>query len=132
MKLSPEIQVMLAIITPSAVLFPLIVAGLLMLFRNDPLFGPNYSGPIHLPVGNIYNFFILLLFLGLAVQFLLALPYLVYASENMEATDSVLKILKVGFFLLPVLAMPIYYIFYIWPKRRPNWAVKSPTGAAGR
>jgi hypothetical protein len=50
--------------------------------------------------------------------------YLVHVIKNTVASEAVRIILGVGLFLMPFVAMPVYYYLYIWSDEPPEWAQK--------
>ena len=56
--------------------------------------------------------------------------YLIHAFSNPSAHLWLRVVLGLGFFVLPYVAMPAYFLLYILPPSPPSWAL-SPLGAPG-
>src|SRR5215211_2745924 len=48
--------------------------------------------------------------------------YLIHTFKNTKASDSMRIVLGLGHLFLPLVAMPVYYYFYIWRDNPPEWA----------
>jgi len=48
--------------------------------------------------------------------------YLAHIIKNRSVSDSVRVVFGVGIYLMPYIAMPIYYYFFIWRDDIPGWA----------
>lgn len=52
--------------------------------------------------------------------------YIVHIIKN-TAGSQVWRILSgIGLFVFPFLAMPFYYLVYVWPNQPPEWALEKP------
>ncbi len=60
--------------------------------------------------------------LTILLQLGLSAFYLAHIIKNTGASEVVRIILGVGVFLMPYLAMPVYYYVYIWLQDPPDWA----------
>lgn len=49
--------------------------------------------------------------------------YLIHVIKNNQASEVLRIVLGVGCFYLPFIAMPLYYLLFIWPERPPSWAL---------
>jgi ABC-type spermidine/putrescine transport system permease subunit II len=62
-------------------------------------------------------------FLTILLQLGLMAFYLVHVIKNQAASETLRIVLGVGTFVMPYVAMPVYYYAYIWPDEPPAWAV---------
>jgi hypothetical protein len=53
--------------------------------------------------------------------------YLIHIIRNTHATEILRILIGVGLFFLPFVAMPIYFLTFIWPEKPPLWAVVAPS-----
>ncbi|MDH3943625.1 MAG: hypothetical protein OEV06_06000 [Anaerolineae bacterium] len=60
------------------------------------------------------------------LQFGLMIFYIAHIVKNKPAAELLLIILAVGTYIMPYLAMPVYYFIYIWPDDPPDWALAPP------
>ena len=58
----------------------------------------------------------ILIMLGLMVF------YLAHIIKNRSVSDNVRVVFGVGIYLMPYIAMPVYYYFFIWRDDIPAWA----------
>jgi hypothetical protein len=49
--------------------------------------------------------------------------YLIHVIRNNVAQETLRVLLGLGFVFLPFLAMPVYYLTYVWPEQPPAWAL---------
>ena len=49
--------------------------------------------------------------------------YLTHVIKNNQALEMLRVVLGVGSFFFTFIAMPIYYLLYIWPENPPSWAL---------
>jgi WD40 repeat protein len=61
--------------------------------------------------------------LTIIFYFGLTIFYIVHAIKNSSASEVARIVLLVGVFLMPFIAMPVYYILYIWLEQPPDWAL---------
>jgi WD40 repeat protein len=79
---------------------------------------------------SVFPFFSGIFFLHcLTIIFYLGLTifYIVHAIKNNGASEVVRIVLLIGIFLMPFVAMPIYYILYVWLDNPPAWAMTNET-----
>lgn len=50
--------------------------------------------------------------------------YMIHVIKNTTGSDTIRIILALGIFILPFIAMPVYYYLYIWLDEPPKWAKK--------
>jgi hypothetical protein len=58
------------------------------------------------------------------IQLALLVFYIIHLLKNTAPSEVTRVILGVGMFLLPYVAMPVYYILYIWLDQPPAWAIE--------
>ena len=56
--------------------------------------------------------------------------YLAHVIRNTAAPDTLRVILGVGVFLLPFIAMSVYYYAYVWRDDPPDWALQKRADTA--
>jgi hypothetical protein len=49
--------------------------------------------------------------------------YLIHVIKNNQALEVLRITLGVGSFYFPFIAMPAYYLIFIWPEQPPSWAL---------
>jgi hypothetical protein len=54
--------------------------------------------------------------------------YIIHIILNKTGTDLLRSIFGVGMFLLPFIAIPVYYFIYILPDNPPDWALAPVSG----
>ncbi len=131
MNISKPAKIIIGILTVFAVLFPFIMPVFVMflIFSAgfpflDPqsLANPHEFSKIFMPVMLIFYPTIMCFSL---VQLGLQIFYLIHVIKNRVLTDTLRILFAIGTFLLPYIAMPIYFIVYLWndkpqePKSQP-------------
>jgi hypothetical protein len=71
-------------------------------------------------------FFVAVSLLGGLVRLTLQVFYLMHVIRNVSASEIARVLLGVGVFLLPFLAMPIYFVLFLWMPNPPSWALAPP------
>jgi hypothetical protein len=124
MRLSKPVKILVGLASVWIVIFPILfmalwvigVFGIEMSARGSynsapsPLFGLCFLAIF--PLQCLYIF----------LQIGTSAFYLVHVIKNDTAIEVVRVILGVGVFYMPFLAMPIYFLIYIWPDETPQWA----------
>ena len=125
MKLNMPMKILIGILTGISVLFPfLIVPGviMLMIIAGVP-FLESQSAPEYFIVMMTMIFFISMIcfsFLQLALQ----VTYMVHEVLNKTLTDTFRVLFIVGTFFLPFIAMPIYFVAYMWKDNPPELEIE--------
>lgn len=70
-------------------------------------------------------------FCTIFIGFGLMVFYLIHVIKNTKADETVRVILGVGNFILPFIAMPVYFYLYIWMENPPAWAAVKTKKAEG-
>ena len=124
MTLTKPIKLLVGLATLWLALYPLLffVVWLFFVFGTMGLSSeriPENTMPVFM-----LPFFIIfpLHFLTILLYFVLMTFYLVHVIKNTIAAETVRVILGVGCFMMPYIAMPIYYYLYIWLPQPPAWA----------
>jgi len=122
MKLSNPVKILVGIATAWICIYPLLFLSVwFMMATQMGLFGrvmsaepPMFMTPF-LAIFPVHCFTILL-------QFVMMAFYLIHVIKNNAAAEVIRIILGVGVFFLPYVAMPVYYVLYIWMDTPPAWA----------
>lgn len=125
MKLNQPIKILVGLGTIWMLLYPLVFVAFI-------LFVPLI--PLELEINLSYlffNVFGMLIILSLPIQIGLMLFYLIHVIKNKTASEVVRIILGIGLFLMPVIAMPVYYFTYIWRDSPPDWAIADTIDGSG-
>ncbi len=123
MTLGKPARILIGLLTAWVMLYPLLFFAVwLIMFFGIAVIGesPRSEFPVFMiPFFAIFPVHCLTIFLQLG----LSAFYLVHVIKNKMASDTIRIVLGVGAFLLPFVAMPIYYFLYIWPDKPPDWAL---------
>ncbi|MBN8579809.1 MAG: hypothetical protein J0L96_03990 [Anaerolineae bacterium] len=57
------------------------------------------------------------------MQFALMGFYLFHIIKNTLVSDSIRVVFGIGIFFMPIIAMPVYYYFFVWKDSPPKWAL---------
>lgn len=66
------------------------------------------------------------LFCTVALYFPLLIFYIVHLIRNQASSDTLRVVIAIGLWMLPFVAMLVYFFTYIFPEVPPAWALKSP------
>jgi hypothetical protein len=123
MKISKAVKILVGVLTLLVVLIPFVLMPAVMLFLMfeagfpflDPQDVPSpYDWEAVLPV--LMVFYPLMMCNTLA-QLGLQVFYVIHEIKNKALTDTLRILFVLGNFFLPYLAMPIYFIAYVWKDR---------------
>lgn len=121
MNINKPTKIVIGVLTVFAVIFPFVIAPALMMFfvfsSGFPFFDPQ-------SVPNSYEiqktmlpmmmvFYPTMMCFGL-VQLGLQIFYIIHEVKNKALTDTYRILFAIGTFFLPYIAMPIYFIAYLW------------------
>lgn len=134
MKVSGFVRGLVGVGTLLYALSPLVAAGLWALLAFGVPLGLAFAAWQQGQAPDLLVFPLFISGLTLPVQCLL-LPfavaltafYLTHLIRNREGLELYRILLGLGFVFLPFLAMPVYYLLYVWPAQPPAWACE-PTG----
>jgi hypothetical protein len=108
-----------------ATLYPLLFFGVYFIAFFSAFFIAAGGRPPGLPLeGFPFMFFaffplhIVTIFILLVLQVL----FLIHVIKNTQASEVARIVLGVGIFVMPFIAVPVYYILYIFLDRPPDWA----------
>jgi hypothetical protein len=93
----------------------------------DPnTFDPNTFSPDFDPsvFGYFFLMFPLMMCFGLA-QFILMIFYVIHIIKNRAGSEVIRILTSIGFYFLPYIAMPAYFLIYIAPSKTPDWALET-------
>ncbi len=125
MKLSKPVKIVVAAGTAWIILY-LIFA---LLRWASALTGIGFLRDLEAPISAVILslFFVGLQWFTIIVHLALVGFYLVHIARNASASDELRVIFSMGIFVLPYLAMPVYYYLFIWRDQPPAWATKERT-----
>jgi outer membrane protein assembly factor BamB len=121
MKLDRPVKLLVGGGTVWIILYPL----LFVVIWLSTVAGVVFSEPVQSPF-SLFSAFDLIFpvhCLTAILQFALIGFYLFHIIKNTQASDAVRVIFGVGMFFMSILAMPIYYYFFIWRDSFPEWAL---------
>ena len=124
MKLSPPVKVLLGLGTAWIVISPLIFIAAWFAMVAGVLVAP--------PTPTNASAWVLLPFFGafaiqcctMPVLLVLQTVYLAHIILDRPGSDAVRVLLGLGLFFFPMVAMPLYFLLYIWPGRPPAAAIQ--------
>ncbi|HLD93286.1 MAG TPA: hypothetical protein VI703_03700 [Anaerolineales bacterium] len=135
MVISRTWKIIIGIATFLVAIFPLLVGvlyfawifSMVSQFSNfDPnTYNPNTYSPDFDPSTFGYFFLIFPLMMCLGVlQFVMTIFYIIHVINN-DLGSRVLRTLSgIGFYFLPWIAMPAYFLIYLAPNKTPDWALE--------
>ena len=121
MNVSRPVKILIGFLTAFTVLFPFVIApAFMMLFMfgfGSPFFDPrSFTDP-----SDIYRtmFPMMMVFYPVMMCFSLAnlglqIFYVIHEIKNKSLNDTYRILFAIGIFLLPYVAMPIYFIAFLW------------------
>ena len=121
MNISRPIKILIGVLTVFAVLFPFIIMPSFMMFfvfrAGFPFFDPQ-SVPSPYEIEKSFMpmmmiFYPVMMCFSL-VQLGLQIFYVIHEITNKALTDSLRILFVLGTFFLPFIAMPFYFIAYLW------------------
>jgi hypothetical protein len=127
MKISKAVKILVGVLTLLVVLIPFVIMPAVMMFMVfgsgftflDPQSVPSpYDVEALLPVMMVFYPLMMCYSFG---QMGLQVFYVIHEIKNMAMTDTFRILFVIGTFFLPYIAMPIYFIAYLW-KDRPQEA----------
>lgn len=124
MKLTKWLKVLIGVLTAGVTISPLLLFGLwiftlpLMAMSDHRGGGP---GPLSFMVLGV---FMAVAALSAFVRWGMSVFYLTHVILNREGHDVARVLLGIGAFVLPFLALPVYFFIYIWPTVPPDWALR--------
>ncbi|MFC2046158.1 hypothetical protein ACFLTC_01380 [Chloroflexota bacterium] len=128
MKLNRPLRIAIGFATVWQALYPLLFLAVwlsmvpgMVDFELAPATAPEESIPFF-PVA--FLAIIPLHCLTMVLQIGLMGFYLAHIIKNTAASETLRIILGIGVFLMPFVAMPVYYYLYIWSDEPPEWAQK--------
>lgn len=135
MTLSRPLRVLVGVATAVYVILPLVFAALVVLVAlGFPLWLTLNAQPGDAPPPVIIPLFVFgvtpLQCLLIPLAFGLISFYLVHIIKNEAALETYRILLALGVVFLPFVAMPIYFLIYIWPETPPAWAL-APSRRSG-
>ncbi len=115
----------------------LVVAGIpilfLLLFSSvffvSDIPGSAVEGFVRFFFDSINYLFVAVCILNLLIFGLVSF-YVVHTVKNDSANQVVRILLALALFFFPYIAMPAYFLIYIWPTTPPSWAVAEHTHAS--
>ena len=132
MNISKPVKIGIGLLTLGAVLFPFVIMPTIMLVMvfgsGFPSFDPHtgYNFPEWEAMLPFMLVFYGMLMCYSLVQLGLQIFYVIHEIKNKSLTDTIRIIFILGNFFLPYVAMPIYFIAYLW-KDAPQEALVAQT-----
>lgn len=121
MNISKPFKILIGLATLWFAMYPFLFFGVMMVSMGIfPIFARNSDSPdiIFSLFGLIFPLHLCTIFIGLGLMVF----YLVHVIKNIKADETLRILLGVGNYLLPFIAMPIYYYLYVWLDNPPAWA----------
>jgi hypothetical protein len=126
MNVSKPVKILVGVLTVFAILFPFVIMPVFMMgfmFSSGfPFIDPqSFTNPSDLQKTMfpfMMAFYPLIMCFSL-VQLGLQIFYVIHAIKNKALNDTYRILFAIGAFLLPYVAMPIYFIAYLW-KDQPH------------
>ncbi len=126
MKISRPIKIVLGLATAWLALYPLVFIAVWLSLVSSMFFlssAPRNNLPFFsVPFFAIFPLHCVTILLG----FILDAVYLTHVIKNTAGSDTIRIILAFGIYVLPFIAMPVYYYLYIWRDDPPSWAKQLP------
>jgi hypothetical protein len=125
-------KIVIGIVTFLVAIFPLIIMGIYFSFffsmisqiSNYESYGPSYSDFDPTFFNSFFLLFPVMMCLGI-LQFIMTIFYIIVVINN-DAGSRILRTLcGLGFYFLPWIAMPAYFLMYIAPNKVPAWALEA-------
>lgn len=121
MNISKPVKILIGILTVFAILFPFLIMPVFMMFFVfssgfpffDPSSVPNPSDIEKTMLPMMMVFYPLMMCFSV-VQLGLQIFYIIHEIKNKALTDTFRILFVIGTFLLPYVAMPIYFFAYLW------------------
>ena len=121
MNISKSAKILIGFLTAFAVLFPFVIMPIVMMFfvfsSGFPFFDPQSvpnSDDIQKTMLPFMLVFYPLMMCFSFVQLGLQIFYIIHEIKNKALTDTFRILFAIGTFLLPFVAMPIYFFAYLW------------------
>lgn len=133
MQLKRNLKLLIGGGTILYIAFPLLLAALVIVLAFGMIFSINQAAYSDQPPP-FFIFFPFVVtpcamgfgFAGFALQAF----YLYHILKNTAALDWMRILGGIGVFSLPFVAMPVYYLVYIWPEQPPEWALQPPAASS--
>jgi amino acid transporter len=120
MNISKPVKIFVGFLTVFAILFPFVIMPVFMMFfvfsSGFPFFNPHSvpnPGDFEAMLPFMMVFYPLMMCYSL-VQLGLQIFYVIHDIKNKALTDTFRILFAIGTFLLPYVAMPIYFVVYMW------------------
>jgi hypothetical protein len=124
MKLNSQVKILIGLATAGYALFPVLLIPLWLIAVLFAGLGVNSYQNEPPPIFFFFFFgmFPLIILVNM-LHFILIPFYLVHVIKNRPGREMYRILLGIGLFFLPWLAMPLYFLLYVWPDRPPKWAL---------
>jgi hypothetical protein len=123
MKLSRSSKIVAGLATGAYVLLPLVFIPAWIFFVMLIASSSEYGGePPPFLIFSTFSVIFPLICLINILHLGLITFYLVHIIRNNAGSDTGRILSGVGLFIMPWLAMPVYYFLYVWPETPPVWA----------
>lgn len=133
MPMSRNVKYLVGLATAWTALYPFLFLAVWFVTFAGFVFGAAIGDDAAAPLmtGFFPLFFALfpLHFLTILLSLGLMAFYVVHVIRNTNADETVRIILALGIFMLPFIAMPVYYYLYLWLENPPAWAAAKPAPA---
>jgi len=120
MNISKPVKILIGVLTVFAILFPFFIMPVFMMFfmfsSGFPFFDPQSvpnPNDIEAMLPFMFVFYPLMMCFSV-VQLGLQIFYVIHEIKNKALTDTFRILFAIGTFLLPYVAMPIYFFVYLW------------------
>lgn len=125
MKLNRPVKIIIGLTTAWVVLYPFLFLAVWF----SMFFGITFASSSvreGFPFWGVpFSVIFLLHCLTILLGFFLDAFYLIHTIKNLAGSETIRIILALGIFLIPFIAMPLYYGLYIWLDQPPMWAMQS-------
>jgi len=116
MKLSKSVKIIIGIATLWLIIYPIIFVVAIFAMPMASYHLEESSFPLFAAIVPLHCF-TAILSMGLIIF------YIIHAIKNTIASDIMRVVLLIGIFFMPFIAMPVYFLLFVWMDNPPRWAM---------
>jgi len=116
MKLKKSVKITIGITTLWMIIYPIVFIAAMFGISVAPYRLDETSFPLFAAIVPLHCF-TAILGMGLIIF------YIIHAIKNTTASDVMRIVLLIGIFFMPFIAMPVYFLLYVWTDNPPGWAL---------
>lgn len=132
MNITKPIKVAIGIFTVLTIIFPFFIAPAFVMFfmfkSGFPFLNPHAPidpGYFNETFPTLFLFFYPTMMCFTLLQLALQVFYIVLVIKNKQLTDVPRILFVLGFFFMPFIAMPIYFVVYFWKENTHNGNIEA-------